>query len=331
MSDTAALEQQLDGFRTDYASLREQIGRVIVGQQAVVDETLAALLAGGHVLVEGAPGVGKTLLAQTLSDTLAVDFRRIQFTPDLMPADVIGTYVVMESHGQRKFEFQQGPLFANIVLIDEINRATPKTQAALLEALQEGVVTVANRTYELPDPFFVIATLSLTEIEGTFPLPETQLDRFFFKAKMPLPTADEMEVILDRTTEATRPVAERVVEGGRIVEMRQLVRQVAIAPQTRRTAIAAVMATHPDRPGATPLVRQFVRNGSSPRGAQAMILAAKIRAILEGRVHVAAEDLQRAALPALRHRLTLNFQGHAEQIDPDDVVREILSSLESPK
>jgi len=321
------LQEQLQVFREDFESLREQIGRVIVGQQETIDATLTALIGGGHVLLEGVPGLGKTLLVRTLADALDLEFRRLQFTPDLMPADVIGTYIVLESHGRRKFEFQQGPIFTNVLLADEVNRATPKTQSALLESLGEGAVTVANKTYELPEPFFAMATQSQSETEGTFPLPQTQLDRFFYKLRLPFPSNDEMAEILERSTEATVPVARKTLDGKRVLQMMQLARQVTIAPEVRDYAIALLMATHPGQERATAMVKQFVAQGSSPRGAQTMILAAKIRAILDRRVHVAEEDLRAVALPALRHRLTLNFEGHAEQIDPDGILEEILQAV----
>jgi MoxR-like ATPase len=320
------LDQQFAAFRDDYEEIKKQVGRVIVGQHAIIDATLTALFAGGHVLLESVPGLGKTLLARTLADALDLDFRRLQFTPDLMPADVIGTYIVMESHGRRKFEFQQGPIFANILLADEVNRATPKTQSALLEGLGEGAVTVANETYDLPDPFFTIATQSQSETEGTFPLPQTQLDRFFFKLRMPFPNGDELSEILDRTTEPMVPVAKKVLDARRVREMMDVVRRVTIAPEVRQYAISRLLATHPEQPQATPMVQKFVAQGCSPRGGQAMILAGKIRALLDGRVHVAEEDLRVAAVPALRHRLTLNFEGHAEQIEPDDVLHEVLAA-----
>jgi MoxR-like ATPase len=320
------LDEQLATFREDYETLKTQICRVMVGQQEVIDATLTALFAGGHVLLESVPGLGKTLLARTLADGLDLDFRRLQFTPDLMPADVIGTYMVMEDHGRRKFEFQQGPVFANVLLADEVNRATPKTQSALLEALGEGAVTVSTETYDLPEPFFALATQSQSETEGTFPLPQTQLDRFFFKLRMPFPSGEELAEILDRTTEPTVPVARKVLDGKRVIEMMQTARQVTIAPEVRQFGISVLLATHPDHPQATPMVRQYVAQGSSPRGAQTMILGSKIRALLAGRVHVAEDDLKHVALPALRHRLTLNFEGHAEQIDPDTIINEILQS-----
>ena len=322
--DQLPLDKQLAAFRDDYDKLKTQVSRVMVGQQEVIDATLTALFAGGHVLLESVPGLGKTLLARTLADGLELSFRRLQFTPDLMPADVIGTYMVMEVHGRRKFEFQQGPIFANVLLADEVNRATPKTQSALLEALGEGAVTVSTETYDLPEPFFALATQSQSETEGTFPLPQTQLDRFFFKLRMPFPSGQELAEILERTTEPTVPAAKKVLDGKRVLEMMRVARRVTIAPEVKQLGISVLLATHPKNPQATPLVRQYVAQGSSPRGAQAMILAGKIRAVLDGRIHVAEEDLKHVALPALRHRLTLNFEGHAEQIDPDTIIEEIL-------
>jgi len=318
------LDQQLQLFRDDFDSLRKEMGRVIVGQREVIESVLTALVCGGHVLLEGVPGIGKTLLGKTLAETVNVRFRRIQFTPDSMPADVVGTYIVMESHGRRSFEFQQGPIFASILLADEINRATPKTQSAMLEGLGEGAVTVANERYELPAPFFCIATQSQNDVEGTFPLPQTEMDRFFFKLQVPFPNNDEVATILDRTTEGTVPTAKKVMDGKRIREMTRVVRQVENTPEIKAYAISLLMATHPNRPEATPMVRQYVQQGSSPRGAQAMILGAKVRAILDGRSRVTKEDVRQVALSALRHRVTLNFEGQAEQVDADSVLQEVL-------
>jgi len=292
---------------------------------------LTALIAGGHVLLEGVPGLGKTLLVRTLADALHLKFQRIQFTPDLMPADLIGTNVVLESpEGGRRFEFQPGPIFANLLLADEINRATPKTQSALLEAMQERSVTVAGKTHILERPFFVMATQNPLEMEGTYPLPEAQLDRFFFKLLVKFPSAEDLEAILDRTTEATEPRAEPVFDGRRIVELSQLARRIPIAGELRRYAIALVMATHPEGEYATEMSRRYVRYGSSPRGAQALILAAKISAILDHRYHVAREDIRAAALPALRHRLILNFEGQAENVQADDIIGNLLDAVEAP-
>ncbi|HEY1381647.1 MAG TPA: MoxR family ATPase, partial [Gemmataceae bacterium] len=312
----------------DFQRLRREIGKVIVGQDDIVEGTLTALIAGGHVLLEGVPGLGKTLLVRTLADALHLKFQRIQFTPDLMPADLIGTNVVMESPtGGKKFEFQRGPVFANIVLADEINRATPKTQSALLEAMQEHSVTVAGQTHALPEPFFVMATQNPLEMEGTYPLPEAQLDRFLFKLLVKFPSAEEIETILDRTTEAAKPKAEPVFDGERILALADLVRQIPIAAEVRRYGIAVVMATHPEDERAAPMTRQFVRYGSSPRGAQALILGAKLRAILDNRYHVSRDDLRSVAPTALRHRLILNFEGQAEGVQADQVIENVLESV----
>jgi MoxR-like ATPase len=324
------MKEQLDGFRADFETLRREVGKVIVGLSEIVEETLTALIAGGHVLLEGVPGLGKTLLVRTLADCLSLKFQRIQFTPDLMPADLIGTNVVLETpEGGRRFEFQRGPLFANLVLADEINRATPKTQSALLEAMQERSVTVAGTTHTLLPPFFVLATQNPLEMEGTYPLPEAQLDRFFFKLLVKFPTAQEMETILDRTTEAVEPKAQPVFDGQRIVELSHLARQIPIADELRRYGVAMVLATHPENSLASDKTRRFVRYGSSPRGAQALILAAKIRAILDHRYHVSREDLRACAHPALRHRLILNFEGQAENVQADDIIDDILRSVEA--
>jgi MoxR-like ATPase len=331
MANTDELRRQLDGFRKNYEALRAEIAKVIVGHREIVNGTLTALIAGGHVLLEGVPGLGKTLLVRTLADALHLKFQRIQFTPDLMPADVIGTNVVVETpEGQRKFEFQQGPIFANLVLADEINRATPKTQSALLEAMQERSVTVAGKTFQLDRPFFVLATQNPLEMEGTYPLPEAQLDRFFFKLLVTFPSAEEIETILDRTTEAEEPRAAPVFDGKKILEMSRLARLIPIADELRRYGVSIVLATHPEHELATELTRKYVRYGSSPRGAQALILAAKIRAILDHRYHVSREDLRAVAHAALRHRLILNFEGQAENVQTDDIIDDVLQSIEAP-
>ena len=325
MPHTEDLKRQLDAFRFDFDKLRSEIQKVVVGHTNIVDDTLIALIAGGHVLLEGVPGLGKTLTVRTLADALHLRFQRIQFTPDLMPADLIGTNVMLETpDGHKRFEFQRGPIFANILLADEINRATPKTQSALLEAMQEHSVTVAGETHRLPPPFFVMATQNPLEMEGTYPLPEAQLDRFFCKLLVKFPNAHEIETILDRTTEVANPKAEPVLNGERIVEMSTLARQIPIADEVRRYGINLVLATHPENELATPATKGFVRYGSSPRGAQALILSGKIRAILDHRYHVSREDLRAAAPAALRHRLILNFEGQAEGVSTDTVIEEIL-------
>jgi MoxR-like ATPase len=323
---------QLDAFRADFERLRAEVGKVIVGHTGILDDTLIALVAGGHVLLEGVPGLGKTLTVRTLADALHLKFQRIQFTPDLMPADLIGTNVVLETgDGRKQFEFQPGPIFGNIVLADEINRATPKTQSALLEAMQEHSVTVAGHTHRLSEPFFVMATQNPLEMEGTYPLPEAQLDRFFCKLLVTYPTITELETILDRTTEATSPRAEPVLSGERILDMSQLARQIPIAAEVRRYGLTLVLATHPEHELAAPITKRYVRYGASPRGAQALILGGKIRAILDHRYAVAREDLRAMAPAVLRHRLILNFEGQAEGVATDTVVDEILRTAAQPK
>jgi MoxR-like ATPase len=326
MSIDDALRQELDQFRTDFHRLRAEVSKVIVGQQEILDDTLIALIAGGHVLLEGVPGLGKTLTVRTLAEAIALKFHRIQFTPDLMPADLIGTQVIAEGgDGRKVFEFQKGPIFANVLLADEINRATPKTQSALLEAMQEHSVTVAGVTHKLSEPFFVMATQNPLEMEGTYPLPEAQLDRFFCKLLVKYPSMNDLEVILDRTTEQTKSNASAVITGPRILEMSQLARQIPIAPEIRRYGIGLVMATHPDQSFAPAATKKYVRYGSSPRGLQALILGAKIRAILDSRYHVAREDLRLMAKPVLRHRMILNFEGQAEGMTSDEVIHGILN------
>ena len=308
--------------------MRDEIGKVIVGNDDIIRGVLICLIGGGHVLLEGVPGLGKTMLVRTLADALHLKFSRVQFTPDLMPADLLGTNVVLETPDkQKKFEFQQGPIFTNVLLADEINRATPKTQSALLEAMQEHTVTIAGHTYKLPEPFFVLATQNPLEMEGTYPLPEAQLDRFFSKLIVKFPTLNELETILDRTTEAKSPRAQPVLAGDRILAMSQLIRQIPIADDVRRYGISLVLATHPDHATAPDVTKRYVRYGSSPRGAQALILAAKILAILDGRYHVARDDIRAIALNVLRHRIILNFEGQAEGIQTDAVVEGIMKSV----
>jgi len=321
-------KQQLDEFRKDFHRLRDEVSKVIVGQAEILDDMLITLIAGGHVLLEGVPGLGKTLTVRTLADALHLEFHRIQFTPDLMPADLIGTNIIAEGNdGRKRFEFQRGPIFANVLLADEINRATPKTQSALLEAMQEHTVTVAGVTHRLSEPFFVMATQNPLEMEGTYPLPEAQLDRFFCKLLVKYPSVEELETILDRTTESAKPKADAVLTGERIIEMSQLARKIPIADQVRRYGIAIVVATHPDHEMAAEPTKKYVRYGASPRGLQALILGAKIRAILDDRYHVAREDLRTMALPVLRHRLILNFEGQAEGISADDVIDKIVRKI----
>jgi MoxR-like ATPase len=338
--------QLIEGFKRDVQRLRAEVGQVIVGHEEIVQGVVVALLSGGHVLLEGVPGLGKTMLVRTLAEAIDLTFSRVQFTPDLMPADILGTNVLIENEGGggRRFEFQRGPIFAHIVLADEINRATPKTQSALLETMQEQTVTVAKTTYQLPQPFFVLATQNPLEMEGTYPLPEAQLDRFFFKLKVEFPSRSALHTILDRTTSDKSVHATKVVGGPRLLELRELVRQVPVARTVQDYAIRVLQATHPTvsadgeagrRAAAAKgdkgdkdrkdLVRRFVRYGCSPRGAQSLLLGAKVLALLDGRFAVSCADIKEVARPALRHRLILNFEGQAEGISPDDVIADILA------
>jgi MoxR-like ATPase len=321
-------EDQLQSFRENYAALRQEIGKVIVGHDAIVEGTLIALLAGGHVLLEGVPGLGKTLLVRTLSEVLDISFNRIQFTPDLMPADILGTNIVMEvAGGRREFQFQKGPIFAHLVLADEINRATPKTQSALLEAMQEHSVTAGGEIRRLAEPFFVMATQNPIDQEGTYPLPEAQLDRFFFKLLVGYPSADELTEVLTRTTEGLRPAVERVVTREVLLELMTVVRQVPVASHVKDYAVRLVLATHPRAETAAPIANQYLRFGSSPRGGQTLILAGKVRALTQGRFNVSFDDIQAAAAAAMRHRLILNFEAEAEGITTDHIIEQILKDV----
>ena len=314
-------------FRAVAQRMEDALGLAIVGQREVVRGVLTAVLAGGHVLLEGAPGLGKTLLVRTLGEALHLDFSRIQFTPDLMPADVTGTTLIVEDAvGHRVFQFQPGPIFAHLILADEINRATPKTQSALLEAMQEGHVTVARTSYALPEPFLVLATQNPIEMEGTYPLPEAQLDRFLFKLLVPYPALDDLVDIAARTTTSRRAAIPRVVDGATVLQMTALSRELPVATPVLRYAARLVQNSHPTAPSAPPPVRRFVRYGASPRGVQALILGAKIRALLDGRLNVAFADVRATARPALRHRVILNFDAEAEGTTPDDVVASLLAA-----
>ena len=315
-------------FQKSISNLREEMGKMIVGNREVIDGVLTCMLAGSHALLEGVPGLGKTMIVRTMAEALALQFSRVQFTPDMMPADILGTTVIEESAtGAKSFSFRKGPIFANIVLADEINRATPKTQSALLEAMQEHRVTIAKHTYQLDEPFFVLATQNPLESEGTYPLPEAQLDRFFFKLHVPFPNRDELNAILERTTGNVTPKVDAVMSKDRILEMQRLVRDVPIAKHVQDYAVRLLQATHPTTPGAIDSVKRFVKFGSSPRGAQALLLAGKIRALFEGRFAASLDDIRAVALPALRHRVLLNFEGEAEGVKTDDVLHEILKQL----
>jgi MoxR-like ATPase len=323
-----AVGESIEQFRERFVRITQEVGRRIVGHEEVVNLTVTSLVAGGHVLLEGIPGVGKTSLVHTLADVLHLGFSRIQFTPDLMPADIVGTNIVQEGpQGGTFFEFQRGPIFANVVLADEINRATPKTQSALLEAMQDISVSVGRTTYRLDEPFLVLATQNPLEMEGTYPLPEAQLDRFFFKLKVLYPSEASMHDILERTTrDAATPVS-RVADGPAILEMRHVARSVAIARPVQAYAIRLTLGSHPDSPYATALVKRYVRYGASPRAAQALVLAAKIQALNRGQAFVSIDDIRAVALPALRHRILLNFEGEADEVSTDTIVNELLAGV----
>ena len=326
---TTAVGHAIDQFRDRFTRITDQVAQRIVGHEELVRLTVTSLLAGGHVLLEGIPGVGKTSLVHTLADVMHLTFSRIQFTPDLMPADIVGTNIVQERSqgGGAFFEFQPGPIFANVVLADEINRATPKTQSALLEAMQDMSVSVGKTTHRLEQPFFVLATQNPLEMEGTYPLPEAQLDRFFFKLKVLYPREESMHEILERTTGVADTPVQRIVDGNDILQMRQIARAVPIAKPVQSYAIRLTLGTHPDSPHATPMVKRYVRYGASPRAAQTLVIAAKIHALNRGNAFVSADDVRAVALPALRHRILLNFEGEADEISTDAIVNELLGGV----
>jgi MoxR-like ATPase len=312
-------------FRETAARIEAEIGKYIVGQREVIRHTLICLVAGGHALLEGVPGLGKTMLVRTLARVLDLNFARIQFTPDLMPADITGTDILEETEdGRREFRFQPGPVFTNLLLADEINRATPKTQSALLEAMQECTVTVANRSYRLEPPFLVLATQNPIEMEGTYPLPEAQVDRFLFKVNVEYPSSQELVEILNRTTSEAEPEVRIVADGATVLAMGELARQVPVASPVSDYAARLTIATQPESDTAPEAVQRYVRYGSSPRGAQALILGGKVTALLDGRYNVALADLRAVAPAALRHRILLNFEGQAEGVSTDDVVGDVL-------
>ncbi|HEY3243989.1 MAG TPA: MoxR family ATPase [Phycisphaerae bacterium] len=321
-----AVEKLTKEFRGKFVGLREEIGKAIVGHDEIIEGVLTCLFVGGHALLEGVPGLGKTYLVRSLAQAVSLDFSRIQFTPDLMPADIIGTNMIAEDPqtGRRQFQFQKGPLFAQIILADEINRATPKTQSAMLEAMQEHAITVAGHRYVLSEPFFVMATQNPIEQEGTYPLPEAQLDRFFYKLVVNYSSKDELKTILDRTTTGHKPDVKPVMTAEEIIEAQNLIRRIVMAPHVQDYTIRVTMATHPGGPFAVETTNKYIRWGASPRAAQAITLGAKLQAMLDGRYNASFSDVQKVYLPAMRHRVLLNFEGEAEGISTDDVLREIV-------
>jgi len=330
MGDEAGGEfgRQIEEFGRLYDEIAGQLAQVIVGHDQAANEVLTCVMAGGHALLEGVPGLGKTLLVRTLADVLDLSFNRIQFTPDLMPDDITGTSIVeADQAGSKRFRFQQGPIFASLVLADEINRATPKTQSAVLEAMQEHTVSVARTTHRLPEPFFVLATQNPLEMEGTYPLPEAQLDRFLLKVVVRSPDVEQLVEILDRTTGAEAPKVKTVADAKAVTEMQQLVRRVPAAGAVKQYVARIVRATHPDAELAPASARKYVRYGSSPRGAQAILLSSKVRAMRDGRANVAFEDVRAVVAPALRHRLILSFEGQADGVVADDLLAEIVQSI----
>jgi len=329
---TSSVEQQVRVFQDRFSQVVDEVSKVIVGNREVISNVLTCLLVRGHVLLEGIPGVGKTKLVQTLSDATDLGFSRIQFTPDLMPGDIIGSNVVRETEdGKKSFEFQRGPVFTNILLADEINRATPKTQSALLEAMQENSVSAGGSTHKLEQPFFVLATQNPIEMEGTYPLPEAQMDRFLYKLRLDFPEASDLLTIVERTTQQDDLTASHVLGKTEILEMRETARAVPVAQPVMQYAIAITLATHPESSEGHELAKKYVRFGASPRGVQSLILGAKVNALLNDRFYVSANDIKAVALPALRHRVLINFEAEAEKVDPDHILEEIVRVVELPK
>lgn len=327
METTEAIEKA-ESIKKNFDIITGELSKVIVGQTELIQDLLICLLCGGHALIEGVPGLGKTLIVKTLSQVLDLKYSRIQFTPDLMPADILGTNIVNEDEkGHRYFEFYKGPIFGQIILADEINRATPKTQSALLEAMQEGSITVFGTKYTLEPPFIVLATQNPIEMEGTYPLPEAQIDRFFFKLKIEYPTSDQLNEIIEKTTEDYEPKVNKVIDTDTILEMKTLVKQVPMAEHVKDYAIRLVLASHPNGQYSIEMVKQYVRFGSSPRGVQGLVMAGKVKALLEGRYNASYEDIRKVARPALRHRVLLNLRGEAEGINEDDIIEDILKRV----
>src|SRR6056297_2462519 len=323
-----SMQQRAEEFRQRYSAIRDAVGQVIVGHDDIVHGVLTAMLCGGHCLLEGVPGLGKTMLVRTLAEVLDLDFSRIQFTPDLMPADILGTNMIVEDEdGRRQFQFQRGPVFTQILLADEINRATPKTQSAMLETMQEGTVTAAGARYELEKPFFVLATQNPIEQEGTYPLPEAQVDRFLFKLVVGYSSREELSTIIDRTTRGEKADIRKVMAGEEILQLQGLIREVILASHVQDYLVRLTLATHPDGPHSVEATNQYVRWGSSPRGAQTLALASKVRALLEGRYNVSFEDVRRVFLPTMRHRVLLNFEAQAEGVEPDQILLDILEKV----
>jgi len=321
------MEEEVQHFKSTFTKVQEEVSRFIVGQNDIIEDVLISIVCGGHVLLEGVPGVGKTSLVNALSQALSVDFKRIQFTPDLLPSDVIGTQVLVDKGDRRELEFQSGPIFCNLLLADEINRATPKTQSALLESMQEKTATVANVTHRLPSPFFVLATQNPIENDGTYPLPEAQLDRFFFKLEVGLPSHDDFNEILNRTGGKKVPEVNGVATGEDVLRMGEMLRDVPLAPEVQSYLVKVVRGTHPQEDSALKDIKQFVRNGASPRAGQAMLAAARAKAVLDGRFHVAKEDIKEVAKQALRHRMILSFEGEAEGVKTDDLINDLIKSI----